>query len=116
MMLKVFSLLDLKAGAFTQPFFMPHAGQAIRAVCDLGADLSTTVGRHPADFQLCEIGTFDDVTGVLTSSAPVPFGTVLQLLPPRAPAAPLFVNPEPEPIPGWTNGAATPTDTAKIGA
>lgn len=90
MILKAFSLLDIKAGVFSQPFFMAHAGQALRAVMDLATDLNTTVGRHPADFQLVEIGTFDDVTGVLTSCPPLPYGTVAQLAAPKPAPAPLF--------------------------
>lgn len=91
MILKAFSLLDTKTGMFNTPFFMAHTGQAIRACMDLGADLSTTVGRHPADFALCEIGTFDDQAGVLHPHNPVQLGTVASFLPARVPAAaPLF--------------------------
>lgn len=88
MILKAFAFLDLKAGMFGTPFFMAHAGQAIRAATDLGSDSSTTVGRHPADFQLCEIGLFDDQTGQLSSVTPVVLGTVAAFLP--VPAQTLF--------------------------
>lgn len=82
MILKVFSLLDVKAGIYNQPFFMAHAGQAIRAVTDLGQDKSTVPGRHPADFMLVEIGEFDDATGVMTSHhITKPLGLVASFLP-----------------------------------
>lgn len=67
MKLKAFALLDMKVGAFGTPFFMAHLGQAIRAVTDLCQDLNTTPGRHPGDFALCEIGEYDDNTGVLSA-------------------------------------------------
>lgn len=63
MILKVFSLLDIKAGMYTQPFMFPSTGQAVRAVQDLAADLNTTVGRHPGDFALYQIATWNDATG-----------------------------------------------------
>lgn len=81
MMLKAFSLLDTKTGAFGTPFFMAHVGQAIRACVDLGQDMNTTVGRHPADFVLCEVGSFDDVTGQLVAQAPYQVGVVVGFLP-----------------------------------
>lgn len=89
MILIGFSLLDIKTGIFNTPFFMAHAGQAMRACVDLGQDRNTTVGRHPADFQLCQVGTFDDQTGMFSIGTPVPLGTVASFLPPPA-AAPLF--------------------------
>lgn len=90
MILKAFSLLDTKTGAFGTPFFMHHAAAAIRACVDLGGDLSTTVGRHPADYALVEVGTFDDQTGVLHAIPPHNLGTVAGFLPtPQAPQ-PLF--------------------------
>lgn len=90
MKLKAFCLLDTKAGIFHVPFFMAHVGQAVRACIDLGSDLSTTVGRHPADFALCEVGAFDDQTGVLEAVPPQQLGTVASMLPQRQPAPPLF--------------------------
>lgn len=85
MILKAFSLLDQKVGTFSPPFFMSHVGQAIRAVTDLGQDLNTTVGRHPSDFALCEVGTFDDNTGQFEAMIAIHHGTVLGFLPSRTP-------------------------------
>lgn len=81
MILKAFSLLDLKTGHFNVPFFFPHTALAIRAVQDLARDQNTTVARHPADFALCDLGTFDDQSGIFAGAHPVQLGTVLSLLP-----------------------------------
>lgn len=89
MILKAFCLLDMKAGAFATPFFMHHDAQAIRAVAELGGDLSTTVGRYPSDFALCQVGTFDDSNGVLTPTGILNLGTVAGFLPAKA-SMPLF--------------------------
>ena len=87
MKLKAFALLDAKVGAFAAPFFFPHVGYAARACADLGADLSTTVGRHPADFVLYEIGEFDDQTGELRRlDVLVSHGSVLAFVPGAAQA------------------------------
>lgn len=88
MMLKAFALLDTKTGAYGVPFFMAHVGQAVRACMDLGQDMNTTVGRHPADYALVEVGTFDDATGRLEAIAFEHHGTVLGFLP-RPQALPL---------------------------
>lgn len=89
MILKAFSLYDMKSGLFAAPFFMPHVGQAIRACQDIGADLSTVVGRHPADYMLCELGTYDDNTGTF-ENALTHHATVANLLEPRAAQGGLF--------------------------
>lgn len=81
MNLIAFALLDIKTGHFNTPFFMTHHGSAIRAVMDLGGDLSTTVGRHPADFVLCEVGLFNDQTGHMLTEQVRQLGTVLSFLP-----------------------------------
>lgn len=104
MILKAFSLLDTKTGMFNVPFFLAHEGQAIRSVIDLGQDMNTTVGRHPADFQLCYIGHFDDQTGIMTPEKAIVYGTVASLLPQADQRAPLF---EPDGIAVVkTNGSA----------
>lgn len=84
MILKAFSLLDLKTGHFNVPFFMPHTQLAIRAVVDLAADANTTVGRHPSDFALCEVGTFDDQTGSFSVLMPTQLGVVTSFLSPTS--------------------------------
>jgi hypothetical protein len=78
---KAFSLLDIKAGFYSPLFFMQHAAQAVRAAAELGSDPQTTVGRHPADYQLVELGTFDDQTGqYVNHDKPIPLGLVVSLM------------------------------------
>lgn len=90
MKLLAFTLLDMKTGHFNTPFFMTHPGQAIRAIIDLGQDPNTTVGRHPADFVLCQLGGFDDQTGAFDQVVPQQLGTVASFLPTQTPSMPLF--------------------------
>lgn len=90
MQLKAFSLLDMKTGIFNTPFFMSHVGQAIRACTDLGQDRTTIVGRYPSDYQLVEVGTWDDQTAILERCNPQSHGVVSSFLPAPEGAMPLF--------------------------
>lgn len=100
MLTKMFSLLDIKIGVFNTPFFMIHEGSAVRAVIDLGSDMSTVIARHPADYVLVMLGTFDDQSGIYEPATPaVHLGTVASLLPARAPGSPtLFDSRIPSPL------------------
>lgn len=65
MLVQVYSIYDNKSLSFGQPFSFSHTGQAVRAFSDLANDPSTMMYRHPADFSLVRIGTFDMNTGVM---------------------------------------------------
>lgn len=90
MILLGYSLLDNKTGHFSTPFFFNHRGHAIRACIEIGSQPDTTVGRHPADFTLCEVGVFDDQTGRFTTEDVVYLGTVKSFLPNLPPNQGLF--------------------------
>lgn len=65
MIQQVFALRDRKADVFGRPVFVASMGSLVReltdAVCGGGDD---TLARHPGDFALYRLGTFDDVKGV----------------------------------------------------
>jgi len=65
-----FSAEDLKTASYLAPFFCAHAGQALRQWEEFLNDPRTIFGRHPMDFRLVEIGSFDDQTGVLDACKP----------------------------------------------
>lgn len=92
MKLAAFSFLDAKVGVFSPPFFFLHRGQALRAAQELANDQGTTIGRHPADFVLYELGIFDDQTGALETITPVSLGPCTQFLAPQRPLP--FLDPE----------------------
>ncbi|AXH74646.1 MAG: nonstructural protein [Microviridae sp.] len=86
MILKAFSLYDTKTGIYGTPFFMAHIGQAVRAIIDLAQDANTTIGRHPADYMLYQLGDFDDAVGMFDHLNPVAIGSVVSMLPRPQPA------------------------------
>lgn len=67
MVLKIFAVYDIKSELFGPPFFMNSTGEAVRAFKDLANDKNTTVGRHPSDFRLMQLGTFENVSGKFES-------------------------------------------------
>jgi len=72
MKLKIFSIYDKKALAHTDVFHFPQIGQAIRQIEDL-LKSQHPLAKHPADYDLYQLGEFDDVSGLITPLTPVLF-------------------------------------------
>jgi hypothetical protein len=66
MILQIFSVFDVKAGAYAPPFFMPTKGMAIRAFEEHCRDEKSAPFKHPEDYFLFHLGEFDDATGAIT--------------------------------------------------
>ncbi|WNK12796.1 MAG: nonstructural protein [Microvirus sp.] len=70
MIYSIVSVRDGASGAFGRPFFVHARGQAIRSFTDeinrSAAD--NEMNRHPEDFDLFFIGTFDDSNGGMTNA------------------------------------------------
>lgn len=80
MILKIFSIQDIKAKAFLPPFFLPEQGQATRTFGDCVNDPKHQFGRHPHDYTLFGIGTFDDETGTITVEDKFAIGNGLEFV------------------------------------
>lgn len=80
---KAFCAHDSKLGVFLPPFFMQHAGQALRAWEDLCNDGKSMMARHPTDFQLYEIGYFSEDTGALVAGDPKQIATATEFVKPE---------------------------------
>lgn len=68
MKLSAFAVRDIKASGFAHPFFATTEGLARRSFADWCNDPNTPLSRHPEDYQLFQVGYFDDETGQLTST------------------------------------------------
>jgi len=66
---RLYSVYDLKAKAFLQPFFSVLDGTAIRAFSTAVNDPSTMLNKHPEDYILFYVGEFDDESGALSAAA-----------------------------------------------
>ncbi|WNK14516.1 MAG: nonstructural protein [Microvirus sp.] len=74
MKLKIYAIHDIKADLFGPPFFMSTAAEALRAFADLADDSNTTIGKHPGDYRLMQIGEFDNQKGAIEGSEPYNLG------------------------------------------
>jgi len=63
----IVSVKDTAAQAFGRPVFVPSAAVAIRSFRDEvnRKDSTDDLAKHPSDFDLYEIGSFDDSTGII---------------------------------------------------
>lgn len=64
--LLVCAIMDSKVGAFSPPMYFRSKGEAVRSFLDALSDQSTTLSKHPRDYQMFLVGSFDDQTGLLT--------------------------------------------------
>jgi hypothetical protein len=68
MLMTVVSILDTAAGAYGRPAFVASQGVAVRQFQDEvnRADEQNQLYKHFDDFQLYELGSFDDNTGTFS--------------------------------------------------
>ena len=66
MILTCYCLRDIKADIFGSPVFVPSAGGFIRDLQDQvnSPQADSMLYKHPSDFHLMKLGTFDNVKGV----------------------------------------------------
>lgn len=70
MKLFVFAVRDLAINAYDRPFFVSHLGMAERGFSDAINDPSSNLYKHPEDYELYQLGTFDDGAGVFEVGIP----------------------------------------------
>lgn len=63
MTLKVLAPYDKKTALYQTPFIVRHVGEAIREWDIVTRDKNTKYGKNPEDFDLYQVGEFDDETG-----------------------------------------------------
>lgn len=64
---KVFSIFDVKAKAWLQPFFASNAAVAVRMFERAVNDPNSDLHRFAADYTLFEVGSWDEVDGDLVN-------------------------------------------------
>lgn len=63
MKIEVFSVYDSKSKAFSQPFYSATVAVAIRNFTTACKDPNSQLAKHPEDFTLFHVGSFDDEIG-----------------------------------------------------
>jgi len=72
MLLRVCAIFDSATLAYGRPIFVTADGQAIRSFMDEvnRADGDSDLRKHPDDFVLFSLGTFDDSSGIFSRTEP----------------------------------------------
>jgi len=65
MFLNAYSIYDVKAGIFSQPYFSVNNAAAVRAFAQVANDPGNQIAVNPEDYVLYKVGTFNDQTGDL---------------------------------------------------
>lgn len=80
MIIRVFSIKDLKAGFFYEPILCVTDLVATRAFSEVAnPDAGTMISKYPADYELWEIAWFDNLSGQFHNlDVPVCFGSAVQ--------------------------------------
>lgn len=78
----VLSVRDRASEMFSRPMVFPTAGVAVRALTDEvnRAAPDNDYFKHPSDFKLYELATFDDETGLITAFDSPNFVVALETL------------------------------------
>nr|QJB20977.1 MAG: nonstructural protein [Microvirus sp.] len=65
----VVAVKDSAVGAFNRPFFVPSIAVATRSFVDEvnRASEDNSMNRHPDDYELWSLGTFDDESGLFAA-------------------------------------------------
>ena len=76
---KIFTIYDNKAMAYLPPFFLHRTEMALRTFSDCVNSKDHQFGRHPADYNIFELGTYDDEHAKITEyTAPKNLGNGLE--------------------------------------
>lgn len=81
MIVKMYAVYDSKVEAFLSPLFFQSKGQAVRAFTDAIADSSSPISKHPEDFTIFELGSFDDSNAKFDLHAtPISVGVAIEFV------------------------------------
>jgi hypothetical protein len=77
MLKTLYSVYDKKSQIYSAPFIEVNDGTAIRAIQDtITNNQSHPFARHGEDFELCRVGSFNELDGGVSED---PQGTVIQI-------------------------------------
>ena len=88
----IFTVYDQKAVTFMPPFFVPSKGLAIRAFEDCINSEDHHFGKHPADYTLFSLGSFDTDLGEFVLTDRISVGNGVEFLNPFKPDTPQNAN------------------------
>lgn len=66
-MKNLYSIYDRATESYTPPFQQPSNNAAIRAIKNEIRQPDSQLAQHPTDYELYQVGTFDETTGNITA-------------------------------------------------
>jgi hypothetical protein len=67
MITKIYAVHDIKADAFGTPIFQANDEICIRSLSAVVCDTETTIGKNPEDFNLYNLGAYNNETGLIST-------------------------------------------------
>lgn len=61
----LFSIRDSKGDFFNQPFPQLTKAEALRTFAELANDPQSRIAKHPEDYDMYYLGTYDTITGLI---------------------------------------------------
>lgn len=80
MLMQFYSIFDTAAGVYLRPFVSQADGEATRMFSDLCTDGDHPVGRHPEDYSLFRLGSFNDQNAIIDGHSPECLCTGLEMV------------------------------------
>jgi len=78
----IFTIYDSKAKAYLTPFFIHEDGMALRVFADCINDTTHQFGKHPEDYILFNIGSWEDEKAKFSTNIPTALATGIELVKP----------------------------------
>jgi len=70
MILNVYAIYDIKSKFYSRPYYCINDGVAVRSFSQLANDPASELCRHPTDFTLFRLGTYNDELGSFHNEEP----------------------------------------------
>lgn len=77
---RIYSVYDTAAAIYQRPFVAQTDGEVTRSFSDIATSADHEIGKHPEDYTLFCLGTFNDGTGDIMPLPPVKIATALELV------------------------------------
>lgn len=79
MKFNIYSVYDVKACAYARPLYLRSKEELFAAIYETAKEKSTGFYKHPEDYTVYELGTFDELTAKIEYIGPQSVGTVLDI-------------------------------------
>jgi len=80
MKMKAYAIYDSAAQVYMRPFYIQQDAQAERMFTDIATDANHEIGKHPEDYALIRLGTWDDNKGELESTQKTTIVTAIEAI------------------------------------